>query len=72
MGRRLVGSVMFLGVALALFEIGGGLAMEKKANWGWFLISGLILSGVALNLWTEASPPSGCPRCRKPDSRHDL
>jgi hypothetical protein len=63
---------MFLGMAMILFEVAGKLASEQRTGWGWFIIAGMILSGVALNLWTEASPPSGCPQSRKSYSRHDF
>ena len=52
MGRRLVGTVLFLGVAIIMILISGRLASEERATWVWFLGSGLMLSGVALNLWT--------------------
>jgi hypothetical protein len=45
MGRRLVGTVLFLGVALSLFEVAGRLVMHQKAGWGWFLTSGLVVTG---------------------------
>jgi len=55
-----------------LFEVAGRLASDQRAGWGWFLISGMMLSGVALNLWTGEVPEPGCPRCQKPPSLHDL
>lgn len=72
MGRRLVGTVLFLGVAMLMILIAGGLASEGRATCGWFLGSGMMLSGVALNLWTGEVPEPGCPRCQKPPSLHDL
>ena len=72
MGRRLVGSLMFVGAALFLFEIAGRLTSEGKSGWGWFLLAGLVLAGVALNIWTGEIPTPGCSRCRKPFSSHDL
>jgi hypothetical protein len=72
MGRRLVGSLMFLGVAITLFEIAGRLASEQRAGWGWFAFLGLMLSGVALNLWNGEIPMTRCPRCQKPYSSNDL
>ncbi|MDB5352693.1 MAG: hypothetical protein JWN86_3940 [Planctomycetota bacterium] len=62
MGRQLVGCLMFLGSATSLFEIAGRLATEQRAGWGGFLFAGLILAGVAVNLWTgEMSDAPGRP-----------
>ncbi len=72
MARRLFGSLMFLGVAMFLFEIAGRLAWEQRAGWGWFAFLGLMLSGVALNLWNGEIPTNQCPRFQKPYSPHDL
>ena len=70
MGRRLVGSLMFSGIAVILFEIAGRLASEQRAGWGWFVFAGLMILGVALNIWNEI--PTTCTRCQKPHSPHDL
>jgi hypothetical protein len=72
MGRRLVGTVLFMGVALSLFEVSSRLVLHQKAGWGWFLATGLLITGVALNLWTGEAPPTGCPRCRKPQQSSDF
>jgi hypothetical protein len=72
MVRRLVGSLMFLGAGMFLFEIAGRLAWSQLAGWGWFVFAGLMLSGVALNLWIGEIPTTQCPRCQKPFSSHDL
>jgi hypothetical protein len=69
MGRRLVGSLMFVGIAITLFQIAGRLASEQRAGWGWFVLAGLMMSGVALNIWNGEVPT---PRCEKPYSSHDL
>ena len=66
MGRRLMGCVMFLGAATFLFEVAGRLASDQRAGWGWFLLAGLILSGVAVNLWTGETADARCPSCQKP------
>jgi hypothetical protein len=72
MGRRLVGSLMFLGVAIFLFEIAGRLALEQRAGWGWFVFAGLMMAGVAANIWSGETPTTRCHRCQKPYSTHDL
>jgi hypothetical protein len=72
MGMRLVGSVMFLGVAILLFEIAGRLASEQRAGWGWFLVAGLMLIGIVQSVWNGEGSPPRCPRCPKPYSSHDL
>jgi hypothetical protein len=72
MGRRLVGSLMFLGAAIFLFAIAGGLASEQRAGWGWFLIAGMFLSGVALNLWNGDVATPQCPPYQKPYMPNDL
>jgi hypothetical protein len=72
MGRRLVGSLLFLGTAIFLFEIAGRLASEQRGGWGWFVLAGLILAGIALNLWTGEIPTPQCPRCQKPYQSNDL
>jgi hypothetical protein len=72
MGRRLVGSLMFLGVAIFLFEIAGRLASEQRAGWGWFVFAGLMVTGIALNLWTGETPATRYPPCHKSCSPHDL
>ncbi len=72
MARRLVGSVLFLGVAIILFSIAGRLASVQRAGWGWFLFAGLMISGVALNLWTAEVPKPGCSLCRKPRQSQDF
>jgi hypothetical protein len=72
MGKRLVGSLMFLGVASFLFEIAGRLAWDQRAGWGWFVFAGLMMTGVALNLWAGETPTPQCPRCQKPYSPHEL
>lgn len=66
MGSRLVGCLMFLGSATFLFEIAGRLASEQRAGWGWFLFAGLILSGIAVNLWTGEMADAPCVGCQKP------
>jgi hypothetical protein len=72
MGRKILGCVMFLGVASLLFEVAGRLASEQRAGWGWFLFAGLMISGIALNLWTgEVSTPR-CPCCKNSTITHDL
>jgi hypothetical protein len=63
--RKLVGCLMFLGSAMILFEVAGRLASEQRTGWGWFLLAGMILCGVALNLWCGEVSPLGCERCRK-------
>lgn len=50
MGKRLVESVRFLGAAIFLLEVAGRLTSEQRAGWGWFLLAGLILAGIAVNL----------------------
>ncbi len=72
MGKRLVGSMMFLGIAIVLFEIAGRLASEQRTGWGWFVFAGLLMAGVALNLWTGEIPTPHCPRCQKPYQPNDL
>jgi hypothetical protein len=72
MARRLIGSLMFLGIATFLFEIAGRLALEQRAGWGWFVFAGLMVTGVALNLWTGESRTTRCPRCQKPHPANDL
>jgi hypothetical protein len=72
MGRRLVGSVLFLGIAIYLFEIAGRLAADQRTGWGWFLFFGLMMSGVALNIWTGEIPTPRSPHSQKPYSSHDL
>ena len=72
MGRRMVGSLLFLGAAIVPIEIGGRLASAGRAGWGWFLLAGMMLAGVALNLWTEEIPTPACSRCRKPIPPGDL
>jgi hypothetical protein len=72
MGRRLVGSLLFVGLAALLFDLAGRLAWEQRAGWGWFLGSGLMLVGVALNLWTGEVPTARCPRCQKLHPPDDL
>ena len=72
MGRRLVGSLMFLGASILLFEIAGRLASEQRAGWGWFVFAGLMLAGVALNLWTGEFVTPPCPRCQKPYHSNDF
>ncbi len=52
MGRRLTGSLVFLGTAIYLFEIARRLASDQREGWGWFLFAGLMLSAVSVNLWT--------------------
>jgi hypothetical protein len=72
MGRQLVGSLMYLGLAIFLFEIAGRLALEQRTGWGWFVFAGLMLSGIALNLWTgeiSGDPGKGG---QKPNTTHDL
>ena len=66
MGRRLVGSLMFLMPAFSLFEMAGRLASDQRAGWGWFLFAGLILSGIALKLWTGEVPDA---RVKEPAPR---
>jgi hypothetical protein len=66
MRRRLMGSIMFLAIALFLFAIAGGLASEQRAGWGWFLIAGMFITGVALNVWSEDVPTPQCPANQKP------
>jgi hypothetical protein len=72
MGRRLVGSLMFLGTALFLFEIAGRMALTHRAGWGWFVFAGLVQAGVALNLWSEDMQTPRCRRCEKPPMSDDL
>ena len=72
MGRRLVGRLMFLGAAVDLVGIAGRLASEQRAGWGWFLFTGMVLSGVAVNLWTGEIPTHRCPDCQKPRPDHCL
>lgn len=72
MARRLVGSLMFLGIAVLLFEIAGRLAFEQRTGWGWFVLAGLLMAGVALNLWTGETGAPRCPRCQKPLALDDL
>jgi hypothetical protein len=72
MGQRMVGSLMFVGAAIIVFEIAGRLASEQRAGWGWFVLAGLILSGVALNFWNGDVPKTLCPRCQKPYMPDDL
>ena len=52
LGRRLVGSLLFLGTAILLFEIARRLASEQRTGWGWFVFVGLLLCSIALNFWT--------------------
>jgi hypothetical protein len=63
---------LFLGLAALLFDLGGRLASEQRAGWGWFLGFGLMLAGVALNLWIGDIPTPRCPRCQKPRPPGDL
>jgi hypothetical protein len=72
MARRLVGSLMFFGAAIFLFAIAGGLAEEQRAGWGWFVLAGLIMSGVSLNFWSEDVPTPQCPPFQKPYMPDDL
>ena len=65
MGRRRVGCVTFLGAAAFLFEIAGRLAPERSAGWGWLLLAGLILTGIAVNLWAGEKAEASCSRCGK-------
>jgi hypothetical protein len=72
MGRRLVGSLMFLGSSLFVFELASRLASQQRPGWGWFVFAALMLTGVALNIWTGDIPTPECSRCQKPYSVHDL
>jgi hypothetical protein len=58
MGRRLTGCVLFLLPTMCLFEIAGRLASDQRGGWGWFLFTGLMLSGIAHNVWTGEFPES--------------
>lgn len=66
MGRRLTGSLMFLGAATFLFEVAGRLASDQRGGWGWFLLTGLMMAGIALNIWDGESPD---PRSKGPAPR---
>jgi hypothetical protein len=70
--RRLVGGVMFLALALTLFEHSFRLASGAREGWFWFLLAGLILSGVVHATWVGEVGTTRCPYCRKPDSSRDL
>ena len=70
--RRLLGSILFLFPALCLFEIAGRLASEEKGGWGWFLFAGLIVCGVAVNLWAGEKPAHQCTCCGKPQRLDEL
>jgi hypothetical protein len=72
MGHRLAGSLLFMGLAALLFDLAGRLAWEQRAGWGWFLAFGLMISGVALNLWIGDMPTPRCPRGQKPLTPDDL
>jgi hypothetical protein len=72
MGHRLVGTLLFAGIAVFLFDLAGRLATEQRAGWGWFLGFGLMLASIALNLWTGEVPTPRCPRCQKPYPADDL
>jgi hypothetical protein len=69
MGRRFLGTVLFLMPCLCLFNNAGRLAQERCSGWGWFLFLGFGSLGVALNIWTGEIPT---PRSQKPYSSHDL
>lgn len=72
MGNRILGTILFPCPALGLFRIAGCLASERCEGWGWFLFAGLILSAIALNLWTGQMPDVPCPSCGKPRPSDDL
>jgi hypothetical protein len=72
MGRRLVGTVLFLIPCLCLFDTAGRLAQDQRSGWGWFLCFGLMMTGVALNIWTGEIPTPRSPHSQKPYSSHDL
>ena len=51
MFRRLVGTILFLIPSLVLFDRAWRLASEERSGWGWFLAAGMVLSGIAVNVW---------------------
>ena len=72
MGHRFLGAVLFLLLALCLFEMAARLASDQRSGWGWFLAAGLVLAAVAVNLWTGENDKAGCPTCRKSTRGTDL
>ena len=67
MGRRLVGTILFLGASVSAIEVAGGLARSGRSGWGWFLLAGMVLAGVALNLWEGDDEASCADDRRKPE-----
>jgi drug/metabolite transporter (DMT)-like permease len=65
MAGRFLGCLMFLGAATVPSEIAGRLASAGRSGWGWFLLAGLVLAGIAVNLWTGGESREPCPGCRK-------
>lgn len=62
--RRLIGSVLSLVPAIALFEIAARLASAQQGGWGWFLFFGVMFGFMSTAIWDE-QPKSSCPRCGK-------
>jgi hypothetical protein len=71
MGHRFLGAMLFLLPALWLFEMAARLASDQRGGWGWFLAAGLILAGIAVNLWTGENEARR-PACRKSTRGTDL
>lgn len=69
MARRFLGCLMFLALALTLFDYSWKLASEGKSGWGWFLFTGLVMTGVALNIWTGEQPERRSSMGKEPISR---
>jgi hypothetical protein len=70
--NRLVGTLLFLIPALALFEIAARLASEGRGSWWAFLAAGWAALGVASNYWVGDLPHPPRPGCRKLEPPDEL
>lgn len=72
MGRRLFGALVFLALALTLFEHSFRLASDSRDGWGHFLLTGFVMSMLALNIWNGEISMTRCPSCQKPHTANFL